>query len=100
MKDLLAIFGLICFGTILATIIAFLWNEFKEWIIRLKYDYKVKHRFDKPPTAKCYCIDCTHHDDHTKQCYRFGQTTKEYRCTADCWFCWEANPRKKENKNA
>ena len=95
MKDLLAIFGLLCLGIGIAIIFAALWYEFKDWIDRLKYDYKVKHRFDKPPTAKCYCVDCRYHNDDTKQCYRFGQTTKEYRCTADYWFCWEADPRKK-----
>lgn len=24
----------------------------------LKYRYKEKHRYDKPPIAKCYCKDC------------------------------------------
>lgn len=60
------------------------------WIGRLKRNYRYKHRFDKPPTAKCYCIDCEHHNNETNQCYRFG----EYRCTADNWFCWEAEPKK------
>jgi hypothetical protein len=67
-----------------------------EWIDHLKYEYRYKHRFDKPPTAKCYCIDCKYHNNGTNQCYRFGETTKEYRCTADNWFCWEAEPRDKE----
>lgn len=33
----------------------------KEGVKKLKYHYKVKHRFNKPPTAKCYCRDCRFH---------------------------------------
>lgn len=71
----------------------------KEWIHKLKWRYKCKHRFDKPPTAKCYCRDCKHHGSETNQCYRFGETTKEYRCTADNWFCWEAEPVEKDKED-
>lgn len=48
--------------------------------------YKLQHRFDKPPLAKCYCVDCSH---------RSG----EGRCDlADCYvdhefFCKHASPR-------
>ena len=31
----------------------------------LKYRYKEKHRYDKPPIAKCYCKDCKFHIDST-----------------------------------
>lgn len=68
--------------------------ELKDCIDRLKYLHRVKHRFDKPPTAKCYCRDCTRHDNATGRCYKF----KEW-LTADCWFCWDAEPRKKEDEN-
>ena len=68
--------------------------EIKEHILTLKYNYRVKHRFDKPPTAKCYCRDCMRHDNESGRCYKF----KEW-LTADCWFCWDAEPRKKENEN-
>lgn len=59
----------------------------------IKYAYKYKHRFDKKPTAKCYCIDCKYHDNEVGFCHRFE---KEQRRTADNWFCWDATPRKKE----
>ena len=29
-----------------------------------KRKYKIKHRFDKPPLAKCYCVDCNHYLKH------------------------------------
>lgn len=93
MKEILAIFGLFCLCGVLAAIIGALWYEFKEWILRLKYDYRVKHRFDKPPTAKCYCRDCKRHDPESGRCYKF----KDW-LTADCWFCWDAEPRKKEDE--
>lgn len=69
----------------------------RELIDTLKHRYRYKHRFDKPPTAKCYCIDCIRHDRETGRCWRFGETTGEYRRTADNWFCWEAEPRRKED---
>ena len=67
-----------------------------ELIDKLKREYQYKHRFDKSPTARCYCIDCKYHSDETNRCYRFGETTKEYRCTADDWFWWEATPKGEE----
>lgn len=76
-------------------VVILLFNIITEWIAELKHAYRIKHRFDKPPTAKCYCIDCRRHDDVTKRCYRF-EYESGYQCTADNWFCWEAEPRDKE----
>lgn len=90
MKDFLALAGM---STLLMLGFFFVYGLYvlaKELIDKLKRRYRYKHRFDKPPIAKCYCIDCKHHDKETRRCYRF---VKEYRCTADEWFCWEAEPR-------
>ena len=92
LKDILAIFGVMFLGLCIFFVLIALIDWIKGAIRQAKVKYYIKHRFDKPPTAKCYCIDCKHHDRDTKRCYRFGQTTKEYRCTADEWFCWEADP--------
>lgn len=92
MKDFLAFIGI---TTIMVCTYFIMYGVFvavKDLIHKAKYRYLCKHRFDKLPTAKCYCVDCKYHDDKTKRCYRFGETTKEYRCTADYWFCWEAEP--------
>lgn len=94
MKDFLAIIGLAALCAIGCFVVIGLWCALKELVDYLRRQYRYKHRFDKPPTAKCYCIDCKYHDSETRRCYRFGETTKEYRCTADNWFCWEAEPRK------
>lgn len=61
----------------------------REFINSVKLKHKQKHRFDKPPTAKCYCIDCIYHDNETGRCCKF----KTWH-TADNWFCWNAEPRK------
>ena len=66
----------------------------KTLIEKLTLKYKQKHRFDKPPTAKCYCIDCVYHDNETGRCWRL----KNWH-TADNWFCWDAEPRKTEEEN-
>ena len=58
--------------------------------------YKIRHRFDKSPTAKCYCIDCKNcqvEQHRGRWCYRFE------RCVADNWFCWEAEPNIKKGES-
>ena len=69
-----------------------------DYIDRKKYEYKRKHRFDKPPLAKCYCKDCK----------GFGRSGECFVHSgwyvAEEWFCWAAKPRstdpdKEEDKN-
>ena len=96
MIEILALIGAIASLAVIVGMLAFAWMYLEEFIDNAKYKYRYKHRFDKPPTAKCYCVDCRYHDNETGRCYRFGETTKEYRCTADNWFCWEAYPCEKE----
>lgn len=90
------LFGIVSSGIILITIIMFIvmntYYFIVEKIEELKYDYKVKHRFDKPPLAKCYCKDCKYHEDNGK-CYSFTK-----RRTADNWFCSWAERKRVENE--
>ena len=57
-----------------------------------QWEYKYKHRFDKPPTAKCYCKDCVYHgengNDYSERCDLPGVD----RYTPDNGFCYEARP--------
>lgn len=61
------------------------------------YKWKIEHRYEGGPTAKCFCKDCKFYDETTKQNeYNYGGG----RCTchkgwdvADHWFCWNATPR-------
>lgn len=54
-----------------------------------RWTYKYKHRFDKPPTAKCYCKDCKWHSVKDNKC---GNVTWADRHTPDNGFCYEAEP--------
>ena len=66
-------------------------GDLKKWVNNLVYmnriKNRIKHRFDKPPIAKCYCIDCKHHDNDNGLCSSFGDFI------ADNCFCWKADPR-------
>lgn len=93
-----ACFGVVLVGIIIYDLLTRLIDNIRYYCIRKKSKYIIKHRFSKPPTAKCYCIDCKQHDMQTSLCHRDGR-----RYTADAEFCSDAEPRKiveeKENKN-
>lgn len=93
MRDFLALIGLAASVVILFTLVYAICIGIKERISKLKWQYKYKHRFDKPPTAKCYCRDCKQHGSETNRCYKFDRWH-----TADDWFCWDAEPREMEPK--
>lgn len=67
---------------------------FFNWLRRsigtAKYVYRCKHRFDKSPTAKCYCIDCTYYNRETGRCNAFANCYVYDDC-----FCWRAEIKKK-----
>ena len=91
MSDIIIIFTTIGFLTSIAalTIVTIiLIGEIKNIINRYKIKYQHKHRFDKPPTAKCYCIDCKYRTKY-KECHVLGGSFK----VADDWFCWKAEPK-------
>lgn len=54
-----------------------------------RWDYKYKHRFDKPSTAKCYCKDCKSHSVKSGKC---SNVTWADRYTPDNGFCYKAEP--------
>lgn len=64
-------------------------DSIKDKISDKKRRYQIEHRFDKPPTAKCYCIDCTYYEKEYCKCYHF-MVNHIY----DDYFCSEATPRK------
>lgn len=90
LRTLVIISAAVGCATILAIVFALL-GAFTGWIadsIRIKKrDYAYAHRFDKPPTASCYCKDCQWHNIDTNQCSRY-----EYWFPDD-GFCWYATPR-------
>lgn len=90
-------FGVIVGASFVTFGLISLTDEFLEWIKHLIYIYKYKHRYNKPPLAKCYCKDCKKWDLHSPQstlerCWKFNYKTN------DNWFCWDADPRDMERK--
>ena len=80
------VFGIVIF----LMVVDFISNEIHEAI----WVYKYKHRFDKPPTASCYCIDCKFHGDSidpTRCTNRLDVVLQ----TADEWFCQAAEPKER-----
>lgn len=61
---------------------------------RHKINRELKHRFDKPPVAKCYCLDCRNAeyfgDDRCGKCRLIGDNVT----IKDNGFCWNADPKK------
>ena len=89
MIKFLVFMGIIFLLAIILSFILALVIVCKELIERKRYQYMIKHRFDKPPTAECYCIDCRLHGEDN-QCFKF-----EGWRTANEWFCWDAEPKNK-----
>ena len=87
--EILAIIGAVCLISFVGYVLVFaaLLLYLGEFIDKAKYKYRYKHRFDKPPTAKCYCIDRKYHANETGRCGGFGEFI------ADDRFCWKADPR-------
>ena len=70
------IFRVICEAIgmgVIAGVVAFLFfglfTIVKEVFHKIRVHYKAKHRFDKPPIAKCYCVDCAHFIKERHECW-------------------------------
>lgn len=80
------------FGFMIVGIIA---SYVSDAIQEAMWIHKYRHRFDKPPTAACYCIDCKYHGDSTDltRCTNRKDVVLQ---TADEWFCQAAEPKERE----
>ena len=83
----LTAFGFFCLACIIVYFLVCLVADLKEQFDELVYRHRIRHQLDKPPTAKCYCIDCGYHDNETGRCSSFDEFI------ADDRFCWKAYPR-------
>ena len=86
-------------ATILAVIfgiITLLLEVIKDKIRDSKWKYKREHRFDKPPTAACYCKDCKFYEVRNGygRC-RCGHINQNWDIV-DSWFCWQAEPLERD----
>ena len=63
MKDIFAFIGImVTFAVccmLCGTFIIFVIEKIRD----LQRRYQYKHRFDKPPTANCFCKDCIYHEE-------------------------------------
>ena len=93
-KEILMLFGIGSIALICVFIVMVLYDFISTTIRDLRWTYKRKRRFDKPPTAKCYCKDCIYYrvDNGYGRCT--GGHIDRYWNIADSWFCWKAEPMK------
>lgn len=73
-------------------------EHIKSCVAHFRWQYKYKHRFDKPPMAKCYCYACENygkngrfHDPTGNRCFAHSGWH-----VADDWFCKDATPCKED----
>lgn len=86
LTNFFAIIGILFLIVIVGFILIIIYDLITQKIDELKNYHRIKHRFDKPPIANCYCIDCKSYNRKNERCYRLN------RSTADNWFCWNAEP--------
>ena len=79
---------------VLWIVICFIAETAKTIYRMIKTKYMIKHRFDKPPVAKCYCLYCKYAeyfgDDRCGKCRLIGDNVT----IKDNGFCWNADPKK------
>ncbi len=90
LRDLLALFGLAVLIGVVVLLFIFTIQYILNFIDDLKSKYRIKHRFDKPPLANCYCVDCLYRNDDG--CCDYGGYYD------DDHFCGRATPRKHKIK--
>ena len=81
---------------IMAMIVAMIFAVFyaiRQFIRERIWIYKYNHRFDKPPTAKCYCKDCSLYGDFSNR----SLCRKHKSHFSEDYFCKDADPCKAES---
>lgn len=93
MKDIFAAIGMIYTLYLFVFFIAMFITFILEKIEKLRKEYKIKHKFDKPPAAKCYCKDCLCYNDEDAIASGYGHCGYLGLDVDDDWFCWQAMPK-------
>lgn len=95
----LALIGLFTLIAILAGVIVIAEWEIEKLIKNKKREYQVKHRFDKPPKAKCYCVDCVYYEPYEVEGSTMGKCCfNSNRGFNDNHFCAMAEPAKNSRR--
>lgn len=79
--------GLLFMAFLIALIVEEISTKVREMLRKRRKEYEYKHRFDKSPTAECYCVDCWYRDNENSKCRRYDELY-----VADDWFCKDAMP--------
>jgi len=93
MTEFLTTVGAVVIILMIAAMIFAVICAIRQFIRERIWIYKYNHRFDKPPTAKCYCKDCSFYGDFTNR--RICRKHKEF--VADDFFCKDADPCEAES---
>lgn len=94
-RDSFTIIGFVVVASVIYFSITGLLEAIAEAIRKAKRKYQIKHRFDKPPTAKCYCKDCRFYDEYGDIRPEMKGYCRWFDFTVDDdWFCCEADPKK------
>ena len=89
--EIFAYIGASCVIGIVAILLAAGFDKVRDKIKDLKYKYEYEHRFDYPPVAKCYCIDCENYSSDGRRCYH----RSDY--LPDNGFCYRAEPKERDD---
>ena len=87
---ILVLLGMLTFSITITGSLVWITETIRKVIDHASYIHKQKHRFDKPPIAKCYCRDCAEWNPERNMCFHLG------RCTAAYYFCYDAFPLNEE----
>lgn len=61
LTNFFVLFGILFSFVIVGFILIVMFDFIKQKNDELKNYHRIKHRFDKPPLADCYCIDCKYY---------------------------------------
>lgn len=91
--------GIFVIGGLVVMAVCCAFNALRDIVRGWRWTYKYKHRFDKPPTAKCYCKDCVYHIAKDSSGMGPCGWPGVSRWTPDNGFCYEAEPMMKEDND-
>lgn len=89
------VFGMFGIFAVAGIVIIFMYTAFdalRDVVRQWRWQHRYKHRFDKPPTAACYCKDCKYHGTKYKDGSNACGLPGVDRYTPDDAFCYEAEP--------
>ena len=93
MTEFFTVVGVVVIMSLIVAMILAVICAIRQFIRERIWIYKYNHRFDKQPTAKCYCKDCSFYGDFIN--YRLCRK-HDMRFTDD-YFCKDADPCKAES---